>query len=82
MVKRTYMETTESGEFKVIEMKNGCTVRLLQTPSEAYMERQKIQEDESNAKQAIQDEELRVARLIKQELKEMAIERLQNKGEL
>jgi len=81
-VKDWHEEEDESGKWKVIKYHNGYTVRLLRSPSEAYL--QKVKDYEAEKK--LEQDKINIVnereKLIIEEMRDMAMERLQEKGEL
>ena len=76
------IEKTAIGEEKVKTQKNGVGVRLLQKPSKEYAAKMKKKAEAEKARQAEEDIKATEEKKISDEIRQMAIERLQQRGEL
>jgi len=79
---KIYNETNEIGTHKVIEKPNGIKIKLLQEPSESYKAKMKKRADEEKIKQAEQDIINQREKLIKDKMRELAIQELEKEGKI
>lgn len=79
-IRRTYTETNNCGEHKVLEQQNGIKIKLLRKPTPEYLE--KLRERARQEEERRQEEKIQEARekLIKQRMREIAIKELEDEG--
>lgn len=80
--KKFRMERDHMGEHKVIEQKNGITVRLLRKPSPEYRAKLKRRADEDRKKREEKAVIKERERKIQEKMRELAIRELEKEGEL
>lgn len=82
MKKKYTYETNEQGKHKVIEQSNGVTVKILEEPSEKYMEKIKVRQEKNRINRKIAAEKQAKENLIKNKMREIAIKELEEEGKI
>ena len=82
MNKKTYMETDESGEHKVIEQSNGIKIKFLRKPSEKYIKKKEKLYKIETEKRKKEEIKYKKEKLIKNKMRELAIKELEKEGKI
>lgn len=79
---KTYLETDELGEHKVIEQKNGIKIRLLKKPSKEYAAKLKVRGEKEKERMAKEKVEQDKEKLIRDKMRQLAIQDLEKEGKI